>query len=70
MLGKRWTNAEIARSIQLKPDNFITLEEFERLTKQYTVITAETPDYRKDASLLEVKLITTEQKTDEEEKKE
>jgi hypothetical protein len=69
MLGKRWTNAEIARSIQISPENFITLEEFERMTKQFTVITKDTPDFRKNPELLEVKMIT-ETKTEEEEEKE
>lgn len=74
MLGKRWTNAEIARSIQLTPDNFITVEEFDRMTKQFTVITKDTPDYRKNPELLKVKMITSEEKKEEkdeiEEKKE
>lgn len=70
MLGKRWTNAEIARSIQLTPNNFITVEEFERLTKQFTVITKDTPDFRKNPELLEVKMITEEKKDEEDEKEE
>lgn len=47
MLGRKWTAQDIQKSIQLKPSNFMTEEEFEQIKKMHFVIGPDDYDFKK-----------------------